>query len=167
MKSNVHLNDITIRTILQPGDMGYVIHLHGKLYRDEYHYGVEFESYVAKGFHEFYQQYDPATNRVWICEHENSIVGFMLLMNRGQEAQLRYFIILKEYRGIGLGNKLMELYMDFLKACHYTSSYLWTTDELDTAAHLYRKFGFKLAEQKKSEAFGKPVIENKYELLLP
>lgn len=166
MKSAIQLKDIQIRTTLQPGDMGYIIHLHGKLYKNEYNYGVEFESYVAKGFHEFYQQYDPATNRVWICEHQNEIVGFMLLMNRGAAAQLRYFIILPGYRGIGLGNKLMELYTEFLKECRYSSSYLWTTDELDTAAHLYKKFGFTLAEQKESEAFGKPVVENKYELLL-
>jgi N-acetylglutamate synthase-like GNAT family acetyltransferase len=165
MKSGIQLKDITIRTTLQPGDMGYVIHLHGKLYKDEYNYGVEFESYVAKGFHEFHQQYDPGTNRVWICEHENKMVGFMLLMNRGQAAQLRYFIILKAYRGIGLGNKLMELYMDFFRTCRYSSSYLWTTDELNTAAHLYKKFGFQLTEQKTSEAFGKPVVENKYELI--
>jgi N-acetylglutamate synthase-like GNAT family acetyltransferase len=166
MKSSVQLQDITIRTTLQPGDMGFIIHLHGKLYKDEYNYGIEFESYVAKGFHEFYQQYDPSNNRVWICEHGNTIVGFMLLMNRGAAAQLRYFIILPEYRGIGLGKKLMELYMAFMLECRYSSSYLWTTDELDTAAHLYKTFGFKLSEQKKSEAFGKPLIENKYELLV-
>jgi N-acetylglutamate synthase-like GNAT family acetyltransferase len=160
------LDDITIRTELQPGDIGYVTYLHGTLYKKEYGYGISFEAYVAQGLHEFYEQYDPDTNRVWVCEHGNKIIGFLLLMNRGEAAQLRYFILLPEYRGIGLGNKLMTFYMTFLKQCGYKSSYLWTTHELYTAAHLYKKFGFKLVEELDSTAFGKPLKENKYSVSL-
>jgi ribosomal protein S18 acetylase RimI-like enzyme len=166
MKLSISLNDIRIRTELQPGDIGYVIHLHGLLYKQEYEYGIGFEAYVAKGLHEFYEHYNPSTNRVWICEHNNKMIGFLLLMNRGTEAQLRYFIILPEYRGIGLGKKLMDLYMAFLKKSGYQKSYLWTTHELFTAAHLYKKHGFVLEEEKESSAFGKPLKENKYSLTL-
>jgi peptidyl-dipeptidase Dcp len=85
-------------------------------------------------------------------------------MNRGHAAQLRYFLLEPEYRGIGLGRKLMKLYMDFLKECKYQSSYLWTTHELYSAAHLYKFHGFRLVEEKESTAFGKTLKENKYEL---
>src|SRR5574341_894183 len=98
---NVLLDDISIRTELRPGDIGYVIYLHGALYGAEYGYGIQFENYVAKGLCEFYEKYDPVRNRVWICEHNNRIIGFLLLMDRGQVAQLRYFLIEPEYRGIG------------------------------------------------------------------
>jgi GNAT superfamily N-acetyltransferase len=165
MKAKMNLTDISIRTVLQSGDIGYITYLHGVLYKKEYNYGIEFESYVAKGLHEFFVQYDPIKNCVWVCEHEEKIVGFMLLMNRGEAAQLRYFILLPEYRGIGLGNKLMQLYMDFLYLCKYNSSYLWTTEELHAAAHLYIKFGFRLVESKASTAFGTPVVEHKYEYI--
>jgi peptidyl-dipeptidase Dcp len=161
----VSLNDIQIRTDLRPGDIGYVIHLHGRLYNVEYGYGVGFEAYVALGLHEFYKQYDPETNRVWICEHAGKMIGFLLLMNRGKAAQLRYFIIEPAYRGIGLGKKLMELYLAFLKDCKYESSYLWTTDELPAAASLYTRHGFRLTEEKPSDAFGKPLKERRYDLL--
>jgi peptidyl-dipeptidase Dcp len=60
----------------------------------------------------------------------------------------------------------MELYMEFLHECGYKSSYLWTTHELATAASLYTRFGFKLTEEKESTAFGKPLIERKYELVV-
>jgi N-acetylglutamate synthase-like GNAT family acetyltransferase len=163
MKPKINLSDVSIRTDLRSGDIGYVTYLHGHLYKKEYDYGIEFESYVAKGLHEFYEQYDPKTNRVWVCEHGGKMVGFVLLMNRGTAAQLRYFILLPDYRGIGLGNKLMQLYMDFLHECKYATSYLWTTEELHSAAHLYIKYGFRLVESKPSDAFGKPVVENKYE----
>ncbi|HEX2629575.1 MAG TPA: GNAT family N-acetyltransferase [Chitinophagaceae bacterium] len=159
------LQDITIRTTLEPGDAGYVIHLHGKLYKEEYDYGVGFETYVAAGFREFYQQYDTTKDRVWIAEHNNRIIGFVLLMHRPDNAaQLRYFLIDPAYRGIGLGGKLMKLFMEFYNQCGYTSCYLWTTSELYTAASLYRRFGFELVEEHPSNDFGKAVIENKYVL---
>lgn len=167
MHTGVMLNDVTIRTSLQPGDIGYITYLHGKLYKDEYNYGIVFETYVAEGLLEFYRQYNPQKDGVWICEHNNKIVGFLLLMSRGTAAQLRYFILEAGYRGIGLGNKLMNGFMDFLRLKQYTSCYLWTTHELDTAAHLYKKNGFVLTEEKASTAFGKPLKEQRYDLSLP
>lgn len=161
---NISLNDIQISNELQSGDLGYVIYLHGKRYKEENNYGIGFEAYVAMGLHEFYSKYDPQTNRVWVCRHQGNIIGFMLLMNRGDAAQLRYFLIEPAYRGIGLGKKLMNLYMDFLRQCHYKTSYLLTTDELPTAAHLYKSKGFVLIEEKDSTAFGKIVKEQKYEM---
>jgi GNAT superfamily N-acetyltransferase len=159
--------DIHIRTFLKPGDIGYVIFLHGRLYEKEYGYGLSFEAYVAQGLYEFYKHYDPEKDRVWVCEHNNTMVGFLLLMHRpGNTAQLRYFIILPDYRGIGLGNRLMELYMEWLKERGYRSSYLWTTQELHRAALLYKRYGFTLTEQHDANEFGKTVVEQRYDLVL-
>jgi peptidyl-dipeptidase Dcp len=166
MKNPVMLENISIRTELRPGDMGYVIYMHGKLYKKEYNYEIQFENYVAKGLCEFYEKYKPERNRVWVCEHDSRIIGFLLLMDRGKAAQLRYFLIEPEYRGIGLGSKLMGLYMDYLQECGYKESYLWTTHELNTAAFLYKRIGFKLTEEKESTAFGKPLKEQRYDLVL-
>lgn len=164
--NKIALNDICIRTELRPGDLGYVTYLHGALYSKEYNYSLKFESYVAKGLCEFYEKYNPERNRIWACEHNDWMIGFLLLIDRGDAAQLRYFLIEPEYRGLGLGRKLLGLYMDFLHECGYKASYLWTTDELTTAAALYKKLGFKLTEEKESTAFGKPLIEQRYDLIL-
>lgn len=167
MQNGISLDDILIRLDLRPGDLGYVIYLHGNLYSKEYNYGLSFENYIAAGLHEFYSQYNPDLDRVWICEHEDKIIGFLLLMHREPgTAQLRYFILLPEYRGIGLGKKLMQLYMDYLTEKNYRSSYLWTTHELETAASLYKRHGFKLTEEKESIAFGKFLREQRYDLNL-
>ena len=166
MKNKTHLNDITIRIELKPGDIGYIIYLHGILYSKEFGHGVAFESYVAKGLHEFYKNYNPKRERVWICEHENKIIGSLLLQDKGDSAQLRDYVIRPEFRGIGLGKKLMGLYVDFMKECSYKHSFLWTTNELKTASHLYKMFGFKLAEEKETTTFGKLVTEQRYDLNL-
>jgi GNAT superfamily N-acetyltransferase len=164
--NNVFLDELSIRTDLRPGDLGFVIYRHGTLYSQEYGYSVQFENYVAKGLCEFYEKYDPTRNRVWISEHNGRRIGFLLLMDRGEAAQLRYFLIEPEYRGIGLGSKLLNLYMDFLHECGYKTSYLWTTHELYAAASLYKRLGFQLTEEKASSAFGKPLIEQRYDLTL-
>jgi len=167
MKKNISLSDISIRTELRPGDIGYVTYLHGTLYSREHSFGISFESYVASGLHDFYQQYDPEKDCVWICEHETNMVGFLLLMHRpGNAAQLRYFILLPEYRGIGLGQKLMNLFMDFFHAKGYRSAFLWTTSGLPAAAHLYKSKGFILTEESDSTAFGKLLKEQRYELVV-
>lgn len=165
--NNVSLLEISMRTELRPGDLGYITHLHGALYTKEYNYGIQFEAYVAKGLCEFYEKYSPQRNRVWVCEYNDRMIGFLLLMDRGESAQLRYFLIEPEYRGIGLGSKLMKLYMEFLRECGYQQSYLWTTHELTTAANLYKRFGFQLTEEIESTSFGKPLREQRYDLFLP
>lgn len=164
MKNKIELQEITIRTELRPGDLGYVIYLHGHLYGEEYQYSVGFEAYVAMGLYEFYRQYDPLKDKVWICEHGNRMVGFLLLMHRENDtAQLRYFILEPAYRGIGLGKKLMKLFMDHFRETGYRHSYLYTTHELGTAASLYKRCGFQLTEERRSDAFGKALYEQRYD----
>jgi GNAT superfamily N-acetyltransferase len=163
----MNLHDVTIRTNLQPGDLGYVMYRHGVLYSREYGFGISFETYVGETLAEFYRNYDPELDRVWVCEHRNIIVGFLLLMHREKGvAQLRYFYLEPEYRGIGLGKRLMELFIEFLAARGYSSAYLWTTSELDSAATLYKRHGFRLTEEKSSTAFGKLLYEQRYDLSL-
>lgn len=162
----ISLKEISIRNKLKPGDIGYVTYLHGTLYKQEYGYGVDFEAYVAKGLYHFFTNYQEDKDCVWVCEYDQKIVGFMALMNRGQAAQLRYFIIHPDYRGIGLGNKLMELYLQFLNRAGYDSAYLLTSPDLEAATHLYRKFGFSLVEEIRPGLFKKPELLQKYELIV-
>ena len=164
MAIDLTFKNISIRTALKPGDLGFVVYRHGALYSEENGYGIAFEAYVAAGLAEFYGAYDAEKDRVWICEDEDKIIGFLLLMHRGAtSAQLRYFYLEPEYRGIGLGGFLMRLFMDFLKEKGYESAYLWTTDEQTAAVALYERFGFKLTEEKESNAFGKPLIEQRFD----
>ena len=107
------MKNINIRTELKPGDIGFVTYMHGKLYSAEYGYGLSFESYVAKGFHEFVANHNPEKDAIWVCEQQDTIVGFLLLMDRGSNsAKLRFFIVDPGYRGIGLGKKLLENFLN-------------------------------------------------------
>lgn len=158
------MNAIHIRTNLLPGDLGYIAYLHGHIYAHECGYGLNFEGYVLESLGEFAHQYDPNKDRVWICEHEQKIIGFMACVDRGEIVQLRYFIFLKQYRGIGLGRKLMDLFVAFMKERGIEKAYLWTTNEQLTATALYEKYGFRLTAEKPSVAFDKQLTEQRYDL---
>ncbi|WP_121809266.1 GNAT family N-acetyltransferase [Mucilaginibacter kameinonensis] len=161
------LASIKIRNKLLPGDLGYIAHVHGDLYAKECGYGLDFEAYVLQGLKDFALEYDTAKDKVWICEHENRIIGFLVAQHRGGDVlQFRYFIFLPQYRGIGLGKKLMQEFLDFMKQGGYTSAYLWTTEEQHSAIALYTRYGFKLSDEKPSNAFGKELVEQRYDLVL-
>lgn len=161
--NRINLHDITIRTTIQPGDLGYVIYMHGTMYSREHHFGLAFETYVASGMAEFFKAYEPTRNRVWVCTHQDAIIGFLALVSRGDTAQLRYFLLAPAYRGIGLGRKLMDQFMSALNELGYNSCYLLTTDSLPAAAHLYLAHGFRLTEEVESTGFGVPLKELRYE----
>ena len=161
------LNEIIIRKDLHSGDLGYIIYLHGKIYKQEYNYGIEFEMYVASGLQEFFKNYDLQKDRIWICEYQNKIIGSLVLMHReDHSAQLRYFLIHPKFRGIGLGKKLMGLFLNFFQESNYQSCFLWTTEDQNEAAKLYKKSGFILTEEKVSNTFGKKIKEQRYDLEL-
>lgn len=160
------LSVIKLRNELHPGDLGYIAHVHGDLYAKEYGYGLRFEAYVLEGLNHFAQEYNIIKDKVWICEHDTRIIGFLVAQHRVDAIQLRYFIFLPAYRGIGLGKKLMNEFIDFMRTTGCLHAYLWTTNEQHSAIALYEKYGFELTEEKPSNNFDKPLIERRYDLIL-
>lgn len=152
--------EISIRNMLQSGDLGQIAALHGKIYAEEHGFGLGFEAYVMESLVEFYKQYDPQKDKIWVVEDQKRIVGFLLLMHRpDNQAQLRYFILEKNYRGLGLGRRLIGEWMDFYREKGFSGAYLYTTSGLDPAVHLYESFGFRKVSEKYSEDFGVPLKE--------
>lgn len=156
---------VVIRDAFASGDIGTLTRMHGELYRREFGYGVMFEAYCAQGIAEFALAFDANRDRVWLCDDGGTLVGSLMLAHRdGGVAQLRFFLVAPSYRGQGLGGRLMTHYMDALGSLGYARSYLWTTDDLHAAASLYTRHGFKLIESVPSTRFGKPLLEQRYEL---
>lgn len=164
--TKIELADVLIRNTLQPGDLGYIAYVHGELYAEECGYGLNFEAYVLGGLRDFANEYNPQKDMVWICEHKERIIGFLVGQHRGTAIQFRYFIFRPEYRGIGLGKKLMKAFVDFVQNSNVKHAYLWTTNEQQAAISLYERFGFVLSEEKASDTFGKPLTELRYDLHL-
>jgi N-acetylglutamate synthase-like GNAT family acetyltransferase len=156
-----------IRHELKPGDIGYLIYLHGILYAKEYKYDQTFEVYVAHGLVEFVKSFNPYRDRIWLAEAEGRIIGAVAIVRTSKvEAQLRWYLIHPDYRGQGLGKILLQEALKFCKERKYASVFLWTASELTTASNLYLQAGFKKTEVKSHNVWGKFISEERYDLKL-
>ncbi|WP_027407659.1 helix-turn-helix domain-containing GNAT family N-acetyltransferase [Anoxybacteroides tepidamans] len=158
-------SDVSIRSF-QPGDVGYVAYLHGKLYHKTYGFGRAFEYYVMKGLTEFLG--DSEGGDLWVAEVNGEIVGSIgITQSSEQIAQLRWFVVDENYQGLGLGKKLMDTAIAFCRKRGYQHVFLWTVSILDTARHLYQKYNFKLTEEKPNKTWtGTRLIEERWDLTL-
>ena len=50
MNLKVTIDDVRVRNDFRPGDLGYVVHMHGRLYGIEYDYGIAAALYTRYGF---------------------------------------------------------------------------------------------------------------------
>jgi GNAT superfamily N-acetyltransferase len=158
---------IQIRTDLKPGDVGYIVYLHGTLYAREYQLDHTFEGYVAQRFGEFAASYDARKDLIAIAELDGRIVGSIVIDDKDNgTAMLRYFLVHPAARGRGLGRQLMDKALAFCRERGFKKVFLWTISELAAAAHLYRQTGFVCTRETTHEIWGAMRTEQEYELEL-
>jgi ribosomal protein S18 acetylase RimI-like enzyme len=156
-----------IRTGLKPGDIGYIIYLHGVLYAQEYQLDQTFEGDVAIRMGEFARTYDARKDYFAVAELDGKIVGSIVINGLSDEAaQLRWFLVHPDARGRGLGRQLIEGALAFCRETGYKQVTLWTISELQAAAHLYRRAGFTVTREEAHEIWGATRTEQEYELNL-
>lgn len=156
-----------IRTGLEPGDIGYIIYLHGVLYAQEYELDQTFEGDVAIRMGEFARTYDARKDYFAVAELDGKIGGSIVINGLADEAaQLRWFLVHPDARGRGLGRQLIDGALAFCRERGYKKVTLWTISELKAAAHLYRQAGFTVIREETHEIWGAPRTEQEYELNL-
>jgi ribosomal protein S18 acetylase RimI-like enzyme len=156
---------ISIRTDLKLGDVEAIVRMHGDIYAREYGFDDTFATYVEQPLSAFARHHSPR-ERLWIAEYESRIVGCVAIV-AGEEghAQLRWYLIDPQFRGHGLGRRMLHDAIVFARERDYPAIYLWTVSQLTAAAHQYQSLGFKKVEEKPGH-WGVEVIEEKYELIL-
>ncbi len=155
---------ITIRN-RQPGDLGYVAYRHAVLYSREYALDPIFESYVLESLLPYAR--NPQGGKLWIAESEGRIAGFIAIIDINSETgQLRWFLIEPEFRGRGLGQRLMACAMEYCREKIFRQVYLWTFHGLDAACHLYENHGFALTESIPNDTWKQGIVEERWELTL-
>lgn len=156
--------EISIRTG-KPGDLGYIAYRHGVLYDLEYQLEPIFEAYVLESLLKYARSSQDGT--IWIAENNGQVAGFIAIIRTDEElAQLRWFLIEPEYRGIGLGRRLMSTAMEYCREKQFKKVFLWTFKGLDAARTLYKSHGFTLAEQVPNDTWKLGVVEERWELTL-
>lgn len=160
-------DDITYRNEINPGDIGYIIYLHGFIYGNESNFSNEFEKYVIKTFYNFLENYSAEYDRIWMAEYNNKIVGCIAIQHQSEEeAQLRWFLLDPVFRGLGIGKKLLTDAVDFCKEKKFKNVFLLTTSLQDKALEMYKKAGFELTESTEVKQWGKTFNDERYDLKL-
>lgn len=165
--SKYRKDEVEIRYDIRPGDIGYLIKMHGEIYFDECGYDHQFEAYVCHTFEEFLKSYTPEKERMWLACKGDQIVGSIAIVNRGdRRGQLRWFLIEPEFRGTGLGRDMLKTAMDYVMEKGFDSIFLETTEDQKKAIGMYKRYGFERIRETPVEIWGRSLVEETYELKL-
>src|SRR2546429_9290553 len=89
--------------------MGWVVHRHGVVYREEYGWDVQFEGLVADIVAKFIQRHDAKRERCWMAETNGEIIGSEFILKRSETvSQLRLLLVEKKTRCLGLVIRLLN-----------------------------------------------------------
>jgi DNA-binding MarR family transcriptional regulator/GNAT superfamily N-acetyltransferase len=159
-------SEITLRPH-RPGDMGWVVHAHGRIYAEEYGWDERFEALVAGITKDFVENLERSRERCWIAEIDGEPVGSVFVVKESKTlAKLRLLIVEPKARGRGLGRRLVEECIAFAREKGYRRLVLWTQSNLAAARAIYRKTGFKRVKQEKHASFGVKLTGEYWELAL-
>lgn len=151
----------------RPGDMGWIVQMHGELYAREFGYDAEFEALVAEIAARFLRKFDAAREKAWIAEVDGERAGCVLLVRRSETvAQLRLLLLAPEARGLGLGGRLTDACIAFARKKGYRKLVLWTQSHLEAARAIYQSRGFVMKKAEPNAAFGKKLVSETWELKL-
>lgn len=151
----------------RPGDIGWVIGAHGRIYAQEYGWDERFEALVAGIAADFINAFDKSRERCWIAEMGGEPVGCAFVVKTSRTmAKLRLLIVEPKARGLGLGRRLVEECIAFARAKGYRKLVLWTQSNLAAARHIYKAAGFKLVNQQPHQDFGIKLTGEYWELEL-
>ena len=160
------MDDLTIRSLDRPGDLGWVVMAHGELYAAEFGWDTTFEALVARIVADFAAAADgQARQRAWIAERAGERVGCVFCVPADEHtAQLRILLVHPSARGHGLGARLTDECVRFARSSGFSRIRLWTNHPLVAAGRIYRAAGFRLVAEETHASFGADLVGQVYEL---
>ncbi|MBE9606784.1 GNAT family N-acetyltransferase [Acetobacteraceae bacterium H6797] len=144
----------------RPGDMGWIVSLHGTVYAQEYGWDGRFEALVARIVADFLDDHDPEREVALIAERDGQRLGSVVVVRTEEEgvAKLRLLVLDPAARGLRLGARLVAEAEDFARAAGYRAMVLWTNDCLKAARHIYAGRGWALERSEPYEGFGQQLV---------
>jgi GNAT superfamily N-acetyltransferase len=125
---------------------------------------VEYEgSYTAEAFAATTPAGEQIRSRmgegpVWVAVREETVVGTVSVVPRGEALYVRGMAVLPAARGQGLGEALLRQVEEFASAQGYRRLWLSTTPFLSRAIQLYERAGFRRSDEGPHELCGTPLF---------
>jgi DNA-binding MarR family transcriptional regulator/RimJ/RimL family protein N-acetyltransferase len=147
------------------GDGDYMIRRHAEMYKAEYGLNESFATMVDGLVTRFVEKLNPARECVLIPELSGRPMGCIALADAGDGvAQLRFFLLEKEARGMGLGYRLAGAAVDFARKVGYRHIFLETISALTAARTIYSRLGFSITHTHLQSDWGPEVLDERWEM---
>jgi GNAT superfamily N-acetyltransferase len=157
--------NVTIRRLGRPGDLGWVVMAHGDMYAKEFGWDTSFEALVARIVADYAGDHDDTREAAWVAKLGGRRVGCVFCIAADdQTAQLRILLVDPAARGHGIGARLVDECLDFTRAAGYKRVKLGTNHPLVAARRIYLSRGFRLAEEEPHHSYGAELVGQVYEL---
>ncbi|MFC5695218.1 GNAT family N-acetyltransferase [Pseudomonas sp. GCM10022186] len=128
-----------------PGDIGWLISTHGRLYAEQFEFDSNFEKDIAKKVIAFLETQNPL-NMLWVATIDNEAIGSIAVsLKTDQTAFINFLLVKTEYRGCGVAKKLMNKVISHCKDHDIGLLCLETYSCLKSARELYKKYDFTLS----------------------
>ena len=130
---------------MEPGDLGWMISMHGVIYSREFHFDSNFEVDIARKAIALCDKKD-GFSEIWIKKVAGENAGSIAVSNIAEGvAFINFVLVLERYRGQGIAGELMRHALDYAKTqgCHQVK--LETYSSLTNARKLYATLGFRIS----------------------
>ena len=136
------------------------------LYESERQFTTEiWKKYLTQGVISLIENFNPDKDCMLILECDGNASGCIAITHTEESvAQLRYFFLEPELRGLGAGKNLLDTALNFCREKKYSHVFLWTVSAQESARKLYKNAGFNITETSKNESWGSLVLEEKWDL---
>lgn len=152
----------------RPGDLGWLIGLHGSWYAAHMGFGLDFERRVAAIAADIGARLAPPRVSMLVARDAAGPLATLTVDAEDADAagrgHVRIVIAEERAKGRGLGKRLMAEGLARLREAGATGAWLDTCKGLDAARAVYLGAGFRLVAEEAGENWGVRVIEQRYEL---
>ncbi len=96
---------------------------------------------------------------IFYAKYQNEIVGTVALMNEPEGYELSKMAVSPKYRGLKIGQKMMDHCIEFAKNKNWNKLLLYSNKKLENAIYIYRKYGFMEVELEKDSPYERSDIK--------
>ena len=154
-------------TTIGPGDLGWIISSHGRIYSREFQFNSDFEVDIAGKAVSIVKKQDAFT-RIWVKKVKKANAG-SVAVSRNKEgiAFIDFLLVLEPYRKNGIARELMGTAVHHARTSGFPCVQLETYSCLKNARKLYADLGFQMIRKnRKSNLYGRQADQEFWELVL-
>jgi ribosomal protein S18 acetylase RimI-like enzyme len=101
---------------------------------------------------------------IFFAKYNNEIVGTFALMNETEGFELSKMAVSPKYRGLKIGQKMMDYCIDFSRNKKWDKLLLYSNRKLENAIYIYKKYGFVEVELETDSPYERSDIKMVMEL---